>query len=62
VLQFDFICYFKLLLKWHDYINCALEYNIFMLNFDSLWNANKIPALHVVKHHGSFGFQHQMAW
>lgn len=26
MLQFDFICYFKLLLKWRDYINCALEY------------------------------------
>lgn len=42
MLHFDFICYFKLLLKWHDYRNCVLEYNIFVLDFDSLWNANKI--------------------
>lgn len=40
MLQFDFICYFKLLLKWRDYINCALEY-IFVADFASLWDANK---------------------
>ena len=42
MLQFDFICYFKLLLEWHDYRNCVLEYNIFMLDFASLWDANMI--------------------
>lgn len=45
MLRFDFICYFKLLLKWRDYINCALEYNISEADFASLRDANKTQAL-----------------
>jgi hypothetical protein len=42
--RFDFICYFKLLLKWRDYINCALEYNISAADSASLGDVNKMQA------------------